>query len=92
MTARKVFFKPEEEEKLKDFLKNYSNYLDQNIKGSENANLMNHTRKLANYLRNVILRRTGMESVVHRFGSRMIGCSTNSSDLDLFVQVGKKGY
>lgn len=86
---RKVSFNPEEEKMLNNFLGYYTKYVESNLKGSGNVFFLNQTRKLANYLHNVILRRTGMESTVYRYGSRMIGNSTARSNLNIFVEVGE---
>lgn len=77
------------EEDFQKFMGNCESYVQKHVNFNENVYRMNQTRKLTNYLHNVILRRTGIESNVHRFGSRMIGCATKSSDLDIFVEAGK---
>ena len=82
-------YKPEVEQNLLDFWRNSRFYTRNYVNQAINPNNVKHYDKLRRYLHNIILRRAGLDSNVQCFGSRVIGTSTPTSDLDLFVKVGE---
>lgn len=82
-------FTPKVENDLLSFLKNHRDYTQHYVYQAINPNHVRHYEKLRKYLHNILLRRAGLESNVQCFGSRIIGTSTPTSDLDLIVRVGK---
>jgi DNA polymerase sigma len=89
MPSKKQLFKPEVEAALRDFLEYYENYVQELINKSEDPANRRHYQKLKNYTHNIILRRARLETDTSVFGSRVIGTSTPSSDLDLYVGAGE---
>lgn len=89
MPSKKPLFKPEVREQLFDFLENYENFVKDLVNRAEHPANRRHYQKLKNYTHNIILRRAGLETVTSIFGSRVIGVSTPSSDLDLYVHAGE---
>lgn len=82
-------FTPEVEQNLLFFLRSHRYYTQNYVNQAINPNNVKHYDRLRRYLHNIILRRAGLDSNVHCFGSRIIGTSTPTSDLDIFVKIGE---
>ena len=80
---------PRIQDDLVEFLQDHREYTENYVEAAINPKKVKQYGKLRRYLHNIILRRAGLESDVHCFGSRVIGTSTPTSDLDLFVKVGE---
>lgn len=89
MPRRKPRFTSEEADVLLDFLKDHREYTENSVSEAIDPKNIKHYNKLRKYLQNIILSRTGLESIVSCFGSRDIGTSSPTSDLDLYVNVGE---
>lgn len=85
----RIRFTPKVENDLNRFLQNHRRYTQNYVNQAINPNYTKHYEKLRRYLHNIILRRADLESNVQCFGSRIIGTSTSTSDLDIIVRVGK---
>lgn len=89
MPSKKPFFKPDVEEKILEFFDCYDSYVKNLVDSAEDPENRQHLQKLKNYTHNIILRRAGLETVTKCFGSRVVGTSIRSSNLNLYVDAGK---
>lgn len=89
MPSRTRGFMPRVQAEMLDFMEYHRKYTEKCIDEASDPKKLKQYAKLQKYLHNIILRRANLDADVYSFGSRIIGTSSSTSDLDLFVDVGE---
>lgn len=90
MDSRDLVLRRYTQEKLHSFMASHRNFTWHLVDYGVDRAVNSHYRKLQRYIRNILFNHAGIESEVYCFGSRVIGTANFDSDLDMYVNAGKK--